>query len=242
MKAWLIIPTVAFSSILVVGSLAESIALPPSLVEQEIKPNLLTDLLFGTDSLSRLETVSETETNICRIFSKNQTSEDEFVEAPPPVRTVYDGDSQKLVTLDRSEILFYQQLGLTQSRDGSHICLAEDPQNSRRQFTIFKVKKINNILVISTFLNSGKFMAAQETAATNLFVEMISFYTDIPDTYRQNIRDYLQEFYLRLRDGRIMPSKDRAYPIDEPTASVIIYHSLTGVMPGTGISLNIPLQ
>ena len=97
-------------------------------------------------------------------------------------------------------------------------------------------------MVISTFLNSGKFMAGQETAATKLFVEMIRFYTDIPDTYHQSIRTYLEDFYLRMLDGRIVPSSGRAYPIDGPTASVIIYHALQGPIPGTGISINIPLK
>jgi len=252
MKAWVIIATAAFSCILPVSAIAESTALLPSLVKQETNPHAKTNLYSERESLSRLEPLSDKETilepfsgkgtNVCQIFSDNVFLEDDIVEAPPPVRTLYDGQSQHIATLETSEIAFYQSLGLTQSRDGSHVCLVEDPVNSRRQFTIFKVKKINNILVISTFLNSGKFLAGQENAATNMFVEMIGFYTDIPDTYHQSIRNYLDEFYLRMLDGRIIPSSDRAYPIDEPTASVILYHPLKGPMPGTGISLNIPLN
>ena len=252
MKAWVMIATAAFSCMLPVSAIAESTALLPSLVEQEAKNSTRTDLYSDKDSLSRLESLSDTETileplsgkeiNVCQIFSNNAFLEEDSVEAPPPVRTLYDGNRQQVATLNSSEIAFYQSLGLTQHRDGSHVCLVEDPENSRRQFTIFKVKKINNILVISTFLNSGKFIEGQETAATNMFVEMMRFYTDIPDTYDQSIRNYLEEFYLRMLDGRIIPSSDRAYPIDEPTASVIMYHPLQGPMPGTGISLNIPLD
>ena len=242
MKAWFIIATAAFSCMLPVSAIAESTALPQSRLKQELNPNSATDSYSKTGSLSRLEPLSEKEINICQIFSNNQILEEDLGEAPPRVRTIYDGDPQQVARQEISEMIFYQRLGLIQSRDGAHVCLAQDPVNSRRQFTIFKVKKVNNILVVSTFLNSGEFMEGQEIAATNLFLEMIRFYTDIPDAYHQGIRQYLQEFYIRMFDGRLTPSSDLAYPIDEPTAAVIMYHSLTGPIPGTGISLNIPLD
>ena len=251
MKAWFIIATTAFSCILPVTAIAPSKALNQSPVRQEPNHNVRTNWYSEIDSLSRLEYLPETKTsleplsergtNLCQLFSNSAILEEDPVEAPPPVRTLYDGNPQQATSLDSSELVFYQRLGLIQSRDGSHVCLVEDPDNARRQFTIFKVKKVNNILVISTFLNSGKFMKGQESAATKMFVEMIRFYTDIPDSYHQGIRNYLEEFYVRMRDGRIVPSSDRAYPVDEPTASVIMYHPLQGPIPGTGISLNIPL-
>ena len=241
MKAWFLMATAAFSCMLPVIAIAEFPALPQSLVAQELEPNAKTDLSPETNSLSRLEPSSQRGINICQIFSHHHHLEEDLGAAPPPVRTLADGDPEQVATLEIPELVFYQQLGLTQSRDRSHVCFAKDPENSRRQFTIFKVKKINNILVVSTFLNSGKFIAGQEAAATNLFVEMIRFYTDIPDTYYQGIRHYPQEFYLRMTDGRLTPSSDRAYPVDEPTEAVIMYHTLQGQMSGTGISLNIPL-
>ena len=179
--------------------------------------------------------------NICPLFSDSEEIEQQTVEVLPPVRRL--GDEEKTtIAFTSNEIEFYQSLGLIKNQDGSYGCMAIDPDDSRRRFTLFKVQKVNGVVVISTFLDKGVFISGQQEANTNLFLEMIRFYTDIPNKYYTGIQNYFQEFYTRIEDGRITPSNNRVYPVDEPEAIVIVYHSLQGNFQGTGLSLNIPLD
>lgn len=180
-------------------------------------------------------------TNVCHAFSNSTETDEQTVDAPPPVRRLINEDTTP-VALTSAETEFYQSLGLTRNQDGSYTCMALDPNNSQRRFSIFKVKKVDGVAVISTFLDGGEFLLGQQEAITNLFLEMIRFYTDIPNQYYTGIKRYLKEFYLRIADGRIKPSSDRVYPVDEPEATVILYHPLQGKLEGTGLSLNIPLN
>ena len=180
-------------------------------------------------------------TNVCQIFSNSAKTDGQTVDAPPPVRRLVNEDKTP-VALTSTESKFYQDLGMFRSQDGSYTCMALDPDNSRRRFTLFKVTKIDGVVVISSFLNKGEFLSGQQEAITNLFLEMIRFYTDIPTQYYAGIKRYFQEFYLRIEDGRIKPSSNQVYLVDEPEATVILYHPLQGSLTGTGLSLNIPLN
>lgn len=178
--------------------------------------------------------------DLCTKFSSVKKTDHHSDAAPPPVRTLSD-TNPNLAKVNVSEKILYQELGLTPFEDGSYVCLVKDPNNTRREFTLFKVKKIDNILVVSTFLEEGKFLTGQEQATSNLFLEMIRFYTDIPEEYYPGIDRYFQEFYSRMANGKLKPSSDRVYAVDEPSTTVIMYHSLQGKLPGTAISLNISL-
>ena len=185
--------------------------------------------------------IEEINHNVCSYFQIHQNVTQQNIDAPSPVRTNKDSfEQQNSFTPEESSL--YQKLGFTSLKDGSYGCLADDPDDPSRQYTIFKVKKIDGVLVVSTFLNEGKFIVGQEQAATRLFLEMINFYTEIPQPYYSGIKRYFREFYLRIADGRIVPSSDRIYAIDEPTEAIAIYHPLRGNMIGTGLSLNIPLS
>lgn len=183
--------------------------------------------------------IEEINQNICSNFSSREYVGQQNTDAPPPVRTLEDAKDNVLTP---EELELYQKLGLTNLGNGSYGCLVEDPDNANRQYTIFKVKKLDQVLVVSTFLEEGKFIIGQQNAATDLFLEMIGFYTEIPKPYHSGIRRYFQEFYQRIVDGRIKPSSERTYAIDEPAATIAVYHPLRGDMRGTGLSLNIPLS
>ena len=190
-----------------------------------------------------IESVGEStsNTNICQLFSHSTEIDIQTVEAPSPVRKLINEDNT-YIAFTPAETKLYQSLGLIQNQDGSYTCMALDPHNSQRRFSIFKVKKVDEVVVISTFLDKGEFILGQQEAITNIFLEMIRFYTDIPHQYYTGIQRYLKEFYLRIADGRIKPSSDRAYLIDEPEATIILYHPLQNGLQGTGLSLNIPLN
>jgi hypothetical protein len=178
--------------------------------------------------------------DLCTKFALAKKRDNYQEDAPPPVRTLDDSNFNTAIT-GLSEKILYQELGLTPSQDGSYVCLVTDPDNNRREFTLFKVKKIDNILVATAFLEGGKFFVGQEQATTNLFLEIIQFYTDIPKEYYLGINRYFQEFYLRIADKRLKPTSDRIYAVDEPSTTVVMYHSLQGEIKGTAISLNIYL-
>lgn len=178
--------------------------------------------------------------NICANFAPEKTVAETSDDAPPPVRTLAQMDRDR-TNANVSEEIFYRQLGLVPAKDGSYVCIVRDPNNSRREFTLFKVKRIDNILVASSFLDRGNFLAKQKQAISDLFLEMIQFYTDLPPEYDSGIDSYFQEFYSRMADGRLQPSSDRVYAVDEPSSTVIMYHPATGDFQGTVISLNISL-
>ncbi len=192
-----------------------------------------------TATLSNDSLIEQNNPNVCSSFTTQEHLGKQDMDAPLRVRILEDASQN---TLTPEELQLYQKLGLTNLGNGSYGCLVEDPDNPNRKYTIFKVKKIDQVLVVSTFLEEGKFIIGQKTAATQLFLEMIGFYTEIPKTYHSGIRHYFQEFYERIIDGRIEPSGDRLYPIDEPAATIAVYHPLRGDMRGTGLSLNIPLS
>lgn len=215
MKIWFSILLSIFSSLIAIDSRSQTIT-----------------------KLNKLQ--HEERSDLCTKFASAKKISNYQEDAPPPVRSLEDSNSN-LATINLSEKILYQELGLIPSQDGSYVCLATDPNNNRREFTIFKVKKIDNILVVSTFLEGGNFLVGQEQATTNLFLEMIQFYTDIPKEYYPGIDRYFQEFYLRMADGRLKATSDRVYAVDEPSTTVIMYHPLQGKIQGTAISLNISL-
>lgn len=184
--------------------------------------------------------VQKDRSNICANFVSETKTADNFNDAPTPVRTLRD-TGNAVADINVSEEIFYQKLGLIPSKDGSYVCIVTDPENNRRRFTLFKVQRIDNIVVASTFLDRGEFLAGQEQAISDLFLEMIQFYTDLPEEYYPGVNNYFQEFYLRMADGRLKPSSDRVYAVDEPSSTVIMYHPSVGEFQGTVISLNISL-
>ena len=177
--------------------------------------------------------------DLCRAFEPQRDLAEDLDEAPPPVRT---REISEPAIVSVSEELFYRDLGLVPSQDGGYICLTRDANNQRREFTVFKVKPVDNLLVVTAFLPDGEFLPQQQTAATDLFLATIRFYTDIPQPYYQGIQSYFQEFYARVKNGRLKPHSDRVYLLDEPTKTVVLYHPLNGELQGTAISLNIRLQ
>lgn len=206
----------------------------------------ITSLLFASNSSAQQPSIQNdhlktaNQNNICGLFSQEYQLEEHNVDAPSPVRTLADETTNNVeVSIAESEL--YHKLGFSQGRDGSYDCLAKDPNHSNRRYTVFKVKKVDDVLVVTSFLENGKFISGQQQATTNLFLEIIDFYTEIPSNYYKGIQRYFREFYQRIADGRIPTSSDRAYPIDEPEAVVVIYHQLNGELPGKAISLNIPL-
>jgi hypothetical protein len=215
MKIWLIALITAFSSVIPLNSWGQTITEPNTLDRQD-------------------------RSNLCTEFAPAKKRDNDREDAPPPVRTLEDSNLNA-AKIGISEKILYQELGLTPSQDGSYVCLVKDPNNNRREFTLFKVKKIDKILVATAFLEGGKFFVGQEQATTNLFLEMIQFYTDIPEEYYQGIDRYFQEFYSRIADKRLKPASDRSYAVDEPSTTVVMYHSLQGEIKGTAISLNIYL-
>jgi hypothetical protein len=207
----------------------------------------ITSLLFAVNSNAQPTNIQNDQTkianpnNICSLFSQEYKLEEHNVDAPSPVRTLADQTNNN-VEVSIAETELYHKLGLTQELDGSYGCMAKDPNNSNRKYTVFKVKKVGDVLVVSSFLENGEFLPGQEKATTDFFLEMIDFYTEIPSNYYNGIQRYFQEFYQRIADGRIPTSSDRTYPIDEPEKLVVIYHELNGELPGKAISLNIPLH
>jgi hypothetical protein len=215
MKIWSIALIVAFSSVISLNSWGQTVTEINALDRQE-------------------------RSNLCTKFAEAKKRDNYREDAPPPVRTLEDSNLNT-AKIGISEKILYQELGLTPSQDGSYVCLVKDPNNNRREFTLFKVKKIDKILVATAFLKGGNFFTGQEQATTDLFLEMIEFYTDIPEEYYQGIDRYFQEFYLRIADRRLKPTSDRSYAVDEPSTTVVMYHSLQGEIKGTAISLNIYL-
>ena len=194
-----------------------------------------------TAALPNDSVIDEINHNICYSLRGGEYVEKQQIDAPSPVRTL-EGTVEQKNTLTQEELELYQKLGLSNLGNGSYGCLVKDPDRPNRQYTIFKVKKIDRVLVVSTFLDEGEFITGQQSAATQLFLEMINFYTEIPQPYYSGIKRYFQEFYQRIADGRIVPSSNRTYAIDEPAATIAVYHPLRGNMLGTGLSLNIPLS
>ena len=123
--------------------------------------------------------IEENNRNICSSFATEEYLAAENTDATLPVRTLEDVNQTSLTP---EELRLYQKLGLTNLGNGSYGCLIKDPDNPNRKYTIFKVKKLDQVLVVSTFLKEGKFIIGQKTAATRLFIEMIGFYTEIPKT------------------------------------------------------------
>ncbi len=199
------------------------------------------DITAQTTSLSTDSIIEEINHNICSNFSSEDYLTQKNVDAPSPVRTL-NNNSEELNFLTSEESQLYQKLGLTKLRDSSYGCIVESPNDSTIQYTIFKVKKVEGVLVVSTFLDEGKFLTGQEKAATELFLAMIDFYTEIPRPYYSGIKRYFQEFYLRILNGRITPSTNQTYAVDEPAKTIVVYHPLRGGILGTGLSLNIPLS
>ena len=109
---------------------------------------LITSLLWMVSSVSWSQTINEQNNleqvkkpSICENFSVDKILRESNKDAPPPVRTI-DNLNLDPENISVSEEILYQQLGLTQSKDGSYVCLVTDPNNQRRKFTLFKVKKI----------------------------------------------------------------------------------------------------
>jgi hypothetical protein len=228
MKVWFISAIAFFSCSIAVNSRGETVVESESICDE-------------TTYCSQNATDSGSKSNICDEFYAEKKSSEQSNEAPPPVRT-WEDSNPNTAAINGSEEILYQQLGLTPFQDGSYVCMATDPQNSRREFTLFKVKKINDLVVVSTFLDEDNFIVGQKQATTDLFLEMMQFYTDIPQEYYPGINNYFEEFYARMADGRLKPSSDRVYAVDEPSTTVVMYHPLQGEMTGTAISLNIPLS
>lgn len=213
-------------------------------------------LLFSTSCLCLLTNFAEAHTKtkledsakssdntrLCQIFSDRTETVRQESDAPLPVRRRLVQQKKNVLTLTSSETEFYRSLGLIKNQDGSYGCMVSDPHNSQRRFTLFKVKKVDGVVVISTFLDRGRFIAGQQAAITAFFLDTIDFYTEIPDRYYIGIKNYFEEFYSRIVDGRIKPSRERVYLVDEPEATVILYHPLQGSLEGTGLTLNIPLN
>lgn len=214
-----------------------------SLIFSAIYLCLLTNI-SKAQAQDRLENSAKSfnETTLCQRFSANTETELPTIDAPLPVRRKLVDKKINFLSLTSEETQFYRSLGLVENSDGSYGCMASDPKNPQRRFTLFKVKKLDGVIVISTFLDRGQFIKGQQEAITDFFLKMIDFYTEIPKQYYVGIEHYFQEFYSRIVDGRIKPSSERVYLVDEPESTVILYHPLHGSLQGTGLSLNIPLN
>lgn len=96
-----------------------------------------------TAALPNDSVIEEINHNICSSFTTGEYVAKQNIDAPPPVRTLEDVKQNTLTPL---ESRLYQKLGLTNLGNGSYGCLVEDSDNPNRQYTIFKVKKLDGVL------------------------------------------------------------------------------------------------
>ncbi|MEA5604618.1 hypothetical protein [Nostoc sp. UHCC 0252] len=131
--------------------------------------------------------------------------------------------------------------GFTQNQEGSWVCYANDPKKEGRYFTLFKVKRVDNRLIASSFLDEGNLIQGQENRSLDFFMMLIERHLNSSQENRQGIRRYLEAFVSLVKEGKIKPTR-RAFLFDQPNRALVLYHTLSsGNLKGTGITINIYL-
>ncbi|QKQ75526.1 hypothetical protein [Nostoc sp. TCL240-02] len=142
---------------------------------------------------------------------------------------------------NNSLLSYLAEEGFTQNKEGSWVCYANDPKKEGRYFTLFKVKRVDNRLIASSFLDEGSLIQGQENRSLNFFMMLIEHHLNTTQENRKGIRRYLEAFVSLVKQGKIKPTR-RAFLFDQPNRGMVLYHTLSsGNLKGTGITINIYL-
>lgn len=142
---------------------------------------------------------------------------------------------------NNSLLSYLAEQGFTQNKEGSWVCYANDPKQEGRYFTLFKVKRVDNRLIASSFLDEGSLIQGQENRSLNFFMMLIEHHLNTTQENRKGIRRYLEAFVSLVKQGKIKPTR-RAFLFDQPNRGMVLYHTLSsGNLKGTGITINIYL-
>lgn len=142
---------------------------------------------------------------------------------------------------NNSLLSYLAEQGFTQNKEGSWVCYANDPKKEGRYFTLFKVKRVDNRLIASSFLDEGSLIQGQENRSLNFFMMLIEHHLNTTQENRKGIRRYLEAFVSLVKQGKIKPTR-RAFLFDQPNRGMVLYHTLSsGNLKGTGITINIYL-
>ncbi|QHG15405.1 hypothetical protein [Nostoc sp. ATCC 53789] len=142
---------------------------------------------------------------------------------------------------NNSLLSYLAEQGFTQNKEGSWVCYANDPKKEGRYFTLFKVKRVDNRLIASSFLDEGSLIEGQENRSLNFFMMLIEHHLNTTQENRKGIRRYLEAFVSLVKQGKIKPTR-RAFLFDQPNRGMVLYHTLSsGNLKGTGITINIYL-
>jgi hypothetical protein len=142
---------------------------------------------------------------------------------------------------NNSLLSYLAEQGFTQNQEGSWVCYANDPKQEGRYFTLFKVKRVDNRLIASSFLDEGSLIQGQENRSLNFFMMLIEHHLNTTQENRKGIRRYLEAFVSLVKQGKIKPTR-RAFLFDQPNRGMVLYHTLSsGNLKGTGITINIYL-
>ncbi|MBW4593090.1 MAG: hypothetical protein KME46_09225 [Brasilonema angustatum HA4187-MV1] len=128
--------------------------------------------------------------------------------------------------------------GFTQKPDGSWVCYVKDQTKQKRYYTLFKVQQVNGALVASSFLENGTLSEGQDVRSLDLFMSLISNYTNTNQGDRQGIQRYLESFITLVKQGKVPPS-GRGYLFDVASRGFVLYQPITGQLQGTAITINI---
>ncbi|MEJ6483449.1 hypothetical protein N0Y54_19365 [Nostoc punctiforme UO1] len=142
---------------------------------------------------------------------------------------------------NNSLLSYLAEQGFTQNQEGSWVCYANDPKQEGRYFTLFKVKRVDNRLIASSFLDEGSLIQGQENRSLDFFMMLIEHHLNSTQENRKGIRRYLEAFVSLVKQGKIKPTR-RAFLFDQPNRGMVLYHTLSsGNLKGTGITINIYL-
>jgi hypothetical protein len=142
---------------------------------------------------------------------------------------------------NNSLLSYLAEQGFTQNQEGSWVCYANDPKQEGRYFTLFKVKRVDNRLIASSFLDEGSLIQGQENRSLDFFMMLIEHHLNTTQENRKGIRRYLEAFVSLVKQGKIKPTR-RAFLFDQPNRGMVLYHTLSsGNLKGTGITINIYL-
>ncbi|NMG20588.1 hypothetical protein [Brasilonema bromeliae] len=138
-----------------------------------------------------------------------------------------------------SPLSYLAEAGFTQKPDGSWVCYVRDNTKQKRYYTLLKVQQVNGALVASSFLENGTLTEGQDARSLELFMSLISNYTNTNQGDRQGIQRYLESFISLVKQGKV-PASGRGYLFDLTSRGFVVYQPITqGQLQGTAITINI---
>lgn len=129
--------------------------------------------------------------------------------------------------------------GFIQDEAGAWVCYVNDPNQSDRFYTLFKVQVQDGKLIGSSFLENGNLIQGQETRIIDLFMTLVGNHTSTSPQNRQSVKRYLESFVSLVQQQKIQASP-RGFLFDQPNRALVLYHNLSGgELEGTAITINI---